>query len=412
MNIKVKNQLFFFLFCTLIGSAVGAVIWLFLKAMAMGTHFLWEWIPNKIFIPFYPVLVCGLIGLLVGLFRKKYGDYPEELEEVLEKIKRDKYYKYDNMLVMLVAALLPLMMGASVGPEAGLTGIIVGLCYWAGDNLKFAGKYAKDYSQVGVAVSLGVLFHSPLFGVFQVTEKGDGDENIVLPKSSKLLVYGISIAGGTAVYLLLSHLFGQGLEGLPSFLWENAPRAVDYGMGIVYILSGCFLAWIFEVSSHGLGNLAAKIPGGIRECVGGVCMGIMGMMIPVLMFSGEEAMGELSDIFGTYTPIMWMGIGVLKILATNLCIQSGLKGGHFFPVIFAGVSFAYGLAGLVFPGGGHEVFAAAIVAAALLGGTLKKPLAITMLLALCFPARLCVWILVTAVISSKISVYLSNKKEG
>ena len=39
---------------------------------------------------------------------------------------------------MMIAALLPLLIGSSVGPEAGLTGIIVGLCYWAGENLKFA----------------------------------------------------------------------------------------------------------------------------------------------------------------------------------------------------------------------------------------------------------------------------------
>ena len=36
---------------------------------------------------------------------------------------------------MLLCALLPLLLGASVGPEAGLTGIIAALCYWVGDNV-------------------------------------------------------------------------------------------------------------------------------------------------------------------------------------------------------------------------------------------------------------------------------------
>ena len=73
------------------------------------------------------------------------------------------------------AALLPLLIGSSVGPEAGLTGIIVGLCYWAGDNLKFAGQNTRNYSQIGAAVSMSVLFHAPLFGIFEVEENSEED---------------------------------------------------------------------------------------------------------------------------------------------------------------------------------------------------------------------------------------------
>jgi len=88
---------------------------------------------------------------------------------------------------------------------------------------------------------------------------------------------------------------------------------------------------------------------------------------------------------------------------TNLCIQFGLKGGHFFPVIFAGVSLGYGIAMLVFEqSSGHVVFAAAMVTAALLGGIMKKPLAVTMLLSLCFPIKLFIWIFLAAAVGSKV----------
>ena len=402
MGTKVKNQGYLFIFCALMGAAAGGIVWLFLKVLSVGTTFLWEWIPAQFSLPVYPVLVCTLGGLIIGLFRKKYGDYPEELESVMGKVKRDKHYPYKNMVVMIIAALLPLLFGSSIGPEAGMTGIIVGLCYWVGDNLKSAKKYAQDYSEVGVTVTLGVLFHSPLFGIFEVVEEKGAEDNIVLPKASKLLLYGVSLAAGMGISVLLSNFFGKSLGGLPSLALENDPGWADYIMIIIYVLAGCLLAWIFEFSHSGIKKTVSHIPPVIRETAGGLCLGIMGMLIPVIMFSGEEQMGELSHIFGTYLPAAWMGIGILKILMTNLCIQSGLKGGHFFPVIFAGVAFAYGLAALVFPAGGHEVFAASIVTAALLGGTMKKPFAVTMLLALCFPARLCVWIFLAAVISSRI----------
>ena len=113
-------------------------------------------------------------------------------------------------------------------------------------------------------------------------------------------------------------------------------------------------------------------------------------------------MAELMESYHLYLPIMLIGIAFLKIIMTNVCIQFGLKGGHFFPLIFAGVCMGYGIAMFVFgQSGDHVVIAAAIVTAALLGGIMKKPLAVTMLLFLCFPIRLFVWIFLAAAIGSK-----------
>lgn len=230
-KVNVKNQLELWLFCALIGAVTGALVWTLLKIMSVGIEFLWEWIPNRTQIPFYTVIVCTVGALIIGVFRKKYGDYPEELETVMGKIKTEKRYEYKNMLIMMIAALLPLLMGSSIGPEAGLTGIIVGLCYWVGDNLKFAKQNAKEYSQIGMAVSLSVLFHAPLFGIFEVEESEA--ELPVLNKSSKIFIYGIALAAGTGIYSGLSALFGAGLSGFPSFDSVETTR-IDYILLIVY----------------------------------------------------------------------------------------------------------------------------------------------------------------------------------
>ena len=139
------------------------------------------------------------------------------------------------MLVLLLSALFPLLLGSSIGPEAGLTGVIVGLCYWIGDNLSFARQNAKEYSQVGVAVTLGVLFRSPLFGVFAVEEENKDKVIITLPATLKVFLYGLAAAAGTGCYMLLSDIFGAGLGALPSFP-EMEPELWDYLMLVVYIL--------------------------------------------------------------------------------------------------------------------------------------------------------------------------------
>lgn len=63
---------------------------------------------------------------------------PDELDEVMKKVKKDKFYPYNRVLFLCISALLPLVFGGSIGPEAGLTGVIVGLCYWAGSHMKDA----------------------------------------------------------------------------------------------------------------------------------------------------------------------------------------------------------------------------------------------------------------------------------
>ena len=400
-KIKIKNQLELWAFCAVIGTVAGALVWALLKIMAIGTEMIWEWIPEKIHIPYYTVLVCTVGGAIIGIFRKLYGDYPEDMETVMGEEKKEKRYEYKNMLVMMIAALLPLLIGSSVGPEAGLTGIIVGLCYWAGENLKFAKQNTKEYSQIGAAVSLSVLFHAPLFGIFEVEEDPDM-QMAELGKGSKIFIYGIALAAGTGSYAGLSALLDGGMSGFPSFD-AVAVQRIDYVMMLVYMFCGCVLAYFYETTHTVTGIIAGKIPGVAKEILAGLCLGVIGMLIPAVMFSGEEQMGVLMKEYAGYMAIALIGAAFLKIILTNLCIQFGLKGGHFFPVIFAGVCLGYGLAMLFFgqQGASHVVFAATIVTSTLLGGIMKKPLAVTMLLFLCFPVKIFIWIFIAAAVGSK-----------
>ena len=402
-NVSLKNQLTLWLFCALIGAVAGALVWILLKIMAVGTEFLWNRIPSKNVSPYYTLFVCVAGAAMIGIFRKVFGDYPEDLETVMEKVRSEKRYEYKNMPAMMVAALLPLLIGSSVGPEAGLTGIIVGLCYWAGDNLKFAGQNTRNYSQVGIVVSMSVLFHAPLFGIFEVEENSD-ESLSALTKGSKLFIYGIALAAGTGIYGGLSALFGAGLSGFPSFDMVEIQKK-DYLLMVLYILCGLLLAYFYQSTHKLTKKISNRFPAVMREIFAGLVLGITGTFLPVLLFSGEEQMGTLMETYTSYLPLTLIGIAFFKLLLTNLCIQFGLKGGHFFPVIFAGVCMGYGVAMLTCGlNGGHVVFGAAIVTASLLGGIMKKPLAVTMLLFLCFPVKMFIWIFVAALIGSKLTV--------
>ena len=83
---------------------------------------------------------------------------------------------------------------------------------------------------------MSVLFHAPLFGIFEVEENSEEDL-AALTKGSKLFIYGIALAAGTGIYAGLSALFGAGLSGFPSFDMVEIQRK-DYLLMILYILCG------------------------------------------------------------------------------------------------------------------------------------------------------------------------------
>lgn len=391
---KIKNNVLLLLYTVILGSIVGAIIWAFLRIMNLGIEFIWDFIPSKIDFPLYTILVCAVGGLLIGLWKKKFGDYPEELGTVLGKVKKTGRYPYNNIFSTIISALLPLISGASIGPEAGLTGVIAGLCSWVGDKLKLYFKEVKELTQIGMSATLGSIFHSPLFGFIEPIES---DKDVVLPKTSKIVLYFTAILSSFGVFLLLGKLFG-GRAGLESLVTEKVDLwqyLYAIPLAAIGILAG-YLYFLFKKLTFSLEQKFKKYTI-IRGAVGGLLLGISGTILPLTMFSGEHQMGVVISEAETIGAVMLIVIAVVKLLLTNICIDSGLKGGHFFPIIFCGISIGCAMSLIL---GIDIVFSASIVTTALVGHTLKKPLATVLLLMIVFPVKL-IPIMLFAAIAAK-----------
>lgn len=388
---KIKNNVLLLLYTVILGSIVGAIIWAFLRIMNLGIEFIWDFIPSKIDFPLYTILVCTVGGLLIGLWKKKFGDYPEELGTVLGKVKKTGRYPYNNIFSTIISALLPLISGASIGPEAGLTGVIAGLCSWVGDKLKLYFKEVKELTQIGMSATLGSIFHSPLFGFIEPIES---DKDVVLPKTSKIVLYFTAILSSFGVFLLLGKLFGgrAGLESLVTDKVDLWQYLYAIPLAAIGILAG-YLYFLFKKLTFSLEQKFKKYTI-IRGAVGGLLLGILGTILPLTMFSGEHQMGVVISEAETIGAVMLIVIAVVKLLLTNICIDSGLKGGHFFPIIFCGISIGCAMSLIL---GIDIVFSASIVTTALVGHTLKKPLATVLLLMIVFPVKLIPIMLFTAI---------------
>ena len=379
---KVKNNVLFLLYTIILGAIVGLIIWGFLRIMNLGIEFLWDFVPSKISFPFYTLCVCTAGGFLIGLWKRKFGDYPEELDKVLGTVKKTGGYPYHNVFSTLGSALFPLLIGASVGPEAGLTGVISGLCTWVGDKLKLFKREVEDLTAIGLSATLGTVFRSPMFGFMEPIES---DRDTVLPQTSKIVLYFAALLSSFGVFILLNRLFGisMGMEGMEAEKQELSVYLYAVPLTLAGIAAG-FLYFIFKKLTKAL---AAKFEKYVvlRAVAGGLLLGISGTLLPLTMFSGEHQIAEITDNPGATGAALLIVTAVVKLLRTNICIDSGLKGGHFFPVIFCGVSIGCSRSLL---SGISMVFCASVVTAALVGHTLKKPLATVLLLMIVFPPRL------------------------
>lgn len=405
MKKALWNQVQFTFFAACIGGVIGVFIWAFLKVMGIGQDFLFVDLPKSINLPYLTLITCVAGGLLIGVYEKIFHASPEELETVMAAIKRDGSYSCDRLGIRAVGAILPLIFGASIGPEAGLTGIIAGLCFWAGERFRYVGKHLSELSQIGMGAVLGVIFKSPLFGFMMPIE--DGEMAGELARRDKMLAYVASILGGFGAYSLLSHLFGGGM-GIVR-LEGNGIGSRERIFAVVLIAVGILAGILYTIFLQGAQKLFVFLnkKAGVIFCtvLGGLCIGLFGTYVPYSMFSGEAQMEELAQRYMEYAPVMLLLIGMAKLLITNISIQSGFKGGNFFPVIFAGVSIGYG-AGLICSV--SPVFAAAAVTAALLGFLMKKPVAVVLLLMLCFPAEGIVWMLLAAEAGSCVQAFLDS----
>lgn len=381
-EMKTKSKLLFLLYSVLLGGVVGAIVFVFLRIMNLGITLLWHTIPEKTNIPFYTLIVCTLGGLLIGLWKKRFGDYPEELEQVIGEIKEKKRYPYNNVFSTIVSAMLPLLIGASVGPEAGLTGVIAGLCTWVGDKLKKYLKESEELAQIGMSATLGTIFRAPMFGFVEPIES---DDETVLPKTSKIVLYFAAIVSSLGCFVLLGNLLGGGVgtEGLEAGDAGAKAYICAVPMTLIGILAG-YLFFAFKRLTELAKEKTEKFVI-VRAAAGGLLLGIAGTVLPLTMFSGEHQIEEVMQDITPIGAVTLLIIAVVKLALTNICIGTGLKGGHFFPVIFCGICIGCSMSLML---GLDPVFCAAVVTTALVGHTLKKPLATVLLLMIVFPPKL------------------------
>lgn len=405
----MKRFLSIIMFCLLAGAMgfIGAAgIWFLLKAIHLGIDCLWVDIPKDFGLdgsPVYSLILCLVGGSLIGLIRKQHGPLPDNLEQVIHKIKTDGSYPYNRLHIIAIAFLLPLIFGGAVGPEAGLVGLIAGLCCMIGDNLRYKGNRLAALTEAGLATTLGVIFGAPLFGIVANLEPDDSSEHYrekLVSRKARIIIYCFGMAGGMLSFRLLGWIFG-GSFGLPRFHAEHAIGFDQWKWLIPLIAVGIIFSLYYQYLDRLTAFLSRKLEGHAVICalIAGICVALCGYFLPMTIFSGEDGLGDLINDWESYSAPVMILSALVKLLLVSICINFGWRGGNIFPIIFSSALIGYSFALIT---GMDGAFAVAIVTASLYAYTVRKPIMVIAILLLCFPVTYILPIGIAAVVSSKI----------
>ena len=193
-------------------------------------------------------------------------------------------------------------------------------------------------------VGAGIIFRAHLFVVYTLSEKISENRHII--KKIKVIVYTVTTIAGFLVFMLLSKFdnrpsfivkFGQSNIGLKEITWF-----------IPLIILAMLLSYIYKMYALVLHRILKPVENKkiLKGIIGGLSIGILGTIFPWTLFSREHELKELVVEWNNISAYMLILLSLVKLLLTEICLSTGHRGGHIFPLIFSGSCLVYGVSKL------------------------------------------------------------------
>jgi H+/Cl- antiporter ClcA len=369
---KLKSYLRLMLLIIILGAVSAVITFAFIALVNLLTDLVWKQAPLTLGLDsrLFTLLVCTLGGLLVGLLVKIFGDHNAIFYELMQEFGKTGRFDYRHAPGIVLTAFVSLISGASLGPEAPLADACGGLGTLAADKLKLDEQETRTIGYGGLSGMLAAFITNPFGGALLSLESAQGGATGAHLYFWALFPSLLASAVATMVFVGLSGSFMEPIYSFPDY----APNLKDLLQAVPFSLVGGVAGVLFMLMFKWLRKLMQPMKGHVvwRGLIGGLGMGIIGVLLPLTLFSGEEQTAELIQQAAEIGFWMLIVLALAKLLATSLVLATGWKGGYIFPIMFAGV--ALGMAGhLVFPNTPVAVTVAATLAGALVA-TLKAPL--------------------------------------
>ncbi|MFF3850113.1 ion channel protein [Streptomyces sp. NPDC002328] len=299
---------------------------------------------------------------------------------------------------LLVATVLMLAGGPSLGPENPIIAVNIGLAYWLGRRL-IPRMPGAVWPVLAEAATIGALFGTPVAAALMISEAMAGRQTKGPLWDSVFAPLVAAAAGSMTTSLVSRPSFDLNLPPIDQPDWGDLLGAVVIA-SVGALLALCAVrAFPYVHAAFGrLGHPMLTLP------VGGLVLGLLAAVGGELtLFKGLEEIGELASDPEGWTAGQFATMTVVKLAAMLVAASCGFRGGRIFPSVFVGTALGLTAHALV-PGVHPAVGVAAGVLGVLLAITrqgwvslfvaavlVASPAIVTLLCVASLPA----WLLVT-----------------
>jgi CIC family chloride channel protein len=218
---------------------------------------------------------------------------------------------------------------------------------------------------IGMAAGLSAIFRSPIgTAIFAI----------------EVLYGGMEFESGALFYTMVGSVVAYAVNGLfvgwqPLFLFPESlapPNFFDYfsyaGLGIAAGVIATLVPVVFYGARDGFHALA--LPPHVKPAIGGLCIGLLALVLPQVLGGGYGWIQEAMD--GRLTASLMLVLIFARLAAFAFTISSGGSGGVFAPTLYVGAMLGGFLAQTF-----HQPSAAFVVVsmAAVFGAAARVPIA-------------------------------------
>lgn len=387
----------------LLSTLIGGISFIFIYLESTISHYLWASLLRDT--PLKPLFILGftlLGGLIVGSLRLKWGNYPQTAHDTIHQLKEHQTVDYSPAFKSLTVALVILIFGAGVGPEAALLGAIVMLSVWQADKLRYLVANHPELDSLPFSKRLSRMLHPTRYLLKYKQENRH-------PKLApiKKYIYGFFIFNGLVAFFILMKLTKQ-----PSFISKIGPthwQAKELLLFIPLLLLGALAGKGYrslETKASQWFNFWTDQP--IKKALlGSLAIFTIGLVTPSLLFSGQTSLGDVPNDYQKFSLLILVTIVLLKLLFLQICLHTGWIGGDIFPIVYSAIILGFGLS-KIFPSF-DTTFIVAVVATSMAVTILKSPIGVAIFIALFFPIEI-LPVIVMTILAIKVIYTFSTKR--
>ena len=243
--------------------------------------------------------VTAAAGVVVGVLRH-VTRLPAKIPSLVEDLEQEHVEVRLVPGIMVVSA-ASLMGGASLGPEQALGSMGGGAAGWASQRRALSDEDKGVNTLAGLASGeAGGLFSSSLVVLMFILEVArPGGQRMA--KAVAAMIVSASVSFG--IYFVVAGAFFVDAYPVPSYQFEDWQLLAGIGLGLFAAVVVTVLGTAMKLAAGVFGRL--KVPAIVRPLIGGLVFGVVGVILPLTMFTGSDQLQDVLKDGGTLGVVCW-----------------------------------------------------------------------------------------------------------